>query len=381
MRGANRWDLGNSGPAAVNARMHEMAGDTGIRLLKFFLSLALSSQAWAQETPATVPAADGVFAAFATHPLVGIGEWHGLAQEIDFYADLIRDPRFARDVGNLVLETGSASQQATVDRYVNGDSVPYAELRRVWTDQVGWIPTVTYIGSINVYAAVRAVNLTLPPEQRIKVWLGEPPIDWSQIKTQDDWQPLLKERDHHPADLIAREILAKGKKALVIYGGAHMGLFGADKYFNLRAQIDAKQPGAWFIVVPYVGFLEKPCTARFERDTGGWRQPVLARVTDALKKRLLPPGCSIVDLPPNANEQQRKSWEAYNTNFSGLTADAVLYLGPRASLTRSPIRSDLYLDQDFRNEIDRRNRIMTGKPLTQLTEKENIAAPRPFFPD
>ena len=360
--------------------MHEMKGDMRIRLLRLFLSLALAPQAWAQKTPATVPAADGVFAAFATHPLVGIGEWHGLAQETDFYAALIRDPRFARDVGNIVLETGSASQQAVVDSYVNGDTVPYAELRRVWSDQVGWIPTVTYIGSINVYSAIRTVNLTLRPEQRIKVWLGEPPIDWSQIRTKDDWEPLVKERDNHPADLIAREILAKGKKALVIYGAAHMGLFGASKYFNLRAQIDAKQPGAWFVVVPYVGYLERPCTARFERDTRAWREPALAQVTGALKKRLLPPGCSVVDLPAKANEQQRKSWEAYNTNFAGLSADALLYLGPRASLTRSPTRADLYLDQDFRTEIDRRNRIMTGESLTEYTEKENIAAPRPFFP-
>ena len=71
----------------------------------------------------------------------------------------------------------------------------------------------------------------------------------------------MKERDNHPADLISREILSKGKKALVIYGTAHLGLFGARKYFNLRAQTDAKQPGAWFVVVPYVGYLEKPCTA------------------------------------------------------------------------------------------------------------------------
>ena len=201
-----------SGPAAVNARMHEMKGDMGIRLLKFFLSLALAPQAWAQKTPATVPAADGVFAAFATHPLVGIGEWHGLAQETDFYAALIRDPRFARDVGNIVLETGSASQQAVVDSYVNGDTVPYAELRRVWSDQVGWIPTVTYIGSINVYSALRAMNLTLPPEQRIKVWLGEPPIDWSQIRTKDDWEPLMKERDNHPAELIAAKSWRRARR-------------------------------------------------------------------------------------------------------------------------------------------------------------------------
>ncbi len=352
-----------------------------IRLLKCFFPLALVLQAFAEKTPATVPAADGVFAAFATHPLVGIGEWHGLAQEIDFYAALIRDPRFAREVGNVVLETGSVSQQAVVDRYVNGDSVPYAELRRVWSDQVGWIPTVTYIGSINVYSALRAVNLALRPEQRIKVWLGEPPIDWSLVRSKNDWEPLMKERDTHPADLIAREILAKGKKALVIYGAAHLGLFGADKYFNLRAQIDAKQPGAWFMVVPYVGYLEKPCTARFERDKRTWREPALAQVTGALKKRLLPAGCSIVDLPPNANEKQRKSWEAFNNSFAGLTADALLYLGPRARLTRSPTRPDLYLDEDFRREIDRRNRIMTGGPLTEFTEKENIASSRPFFPD
>src|SRR5579871_5981304 len=94
----------------------------------------------------------------------------------------------------------------------------------------------------------------------------------------------MKERDNHPADLIAREILSKGKKALVIYGAVHMGLFGAGKYFNLRAQIDAKQPGAWFVIVPYVGYLEKPCTTRFERDTRGWREPALAQVTGALKK-------------------------------------------------------------------------------------------------
>src|SRR5262245_53701975 len=117
----------SSGSVVVNARMHEIKGDMRISFLSLFFSLALAPQVWAQKTSPAVPAADGVFAAFATHPLVAIGEWHGLAQETDFYAALIRDPRFARDVGNIVLETGSASQQAVVDNYVNGDTVAYAE--------------------------------------------------------------------------------------------------------------------------------------------------------------------------------------------------------------------------------------------------------------
>jgi hypothetical protein len=35
-----------------------------------------------------------------------------------------------------------------VDSYVNGDMVPYAELRRVWSDQVGWFPL--YLANANV---------------------------------------------------------------------------------------------------------------------------------------------------------------------------------------------------------------------------------------
>jgi hypothetical protein len=125
--------------------------------------------------PIIVNAADGIFAAFQNHPLVGLGEWHELAQELDFYAVLVRDPRFAKSVGNIVVETGDAAQQAVVDRYVNGEKVPYTELRKIWFDTVGWFPAVQALGSINFYATVRAVNQGLPPENRIKVWLGDQP--------------------------------------------------------------------------------------------------------------------------------------------------------------------------------------------------------------
>ena len=56
-----------------------------------------------------VPGTDGIFLAFQTHSVVGIADWHGLAQEEDFYIDLIRDPRFAKEVGNVVVEFGGGS--------------------------------------------------------------------------------------------------------------------------------------------------------------------------------------------------------------------------------------------------------------------------------
>lgn len=148
---------------------------------------------------------DGIFKAFQDHPLVGIGDYHGLAQEEDFYASLIRDKRFAREIGNVVVEFGDAAQQETVDRYVSGEYVPYEQLRKVWSDTVGFIPTVTALGYLNFHAQVRAVNLGLPLDQRFHVWLGDPPIDWSIIKTQSEFfsaaraTKLLPSRNHQLA--------------------------------------------------------------------------------------------------------------------------------------------------------------------------------------
>src|SRR6185312_12544569 len=70
--------------------------------------------------PTVNPAVDGIMQAFQTHTLVAIGDDHGLAQEQDFYAALVRDPRFARQVGNVVVEFGDAVDQPILDRYLDG---------------------------------------------------------------------------------------------------------------------------------------------------------------------------------------------------------------------------------------------------------------------
>ena len=201
-----------------------------VSLVSFFF-LALLPEAYAQTPPKEPPAApvsapqpaiDGILAAFKTHPIVAIDDAHGLAQQLDFYGALVRDPRFGREVGNVVVEFGGSARQDIIDRYVAGEDVPYTELRRVWTDTVGWIPVVPYIGQINFFAHVRSANLKLPADQRIRVWLGEPPIDWSKISTRADFIPLLRARDDFPGALINREILGKNRRALVVYGGGHL---------------------------------------------------------------------------------------------------------------------------------------------------------------
>ena len=125
------------------------------------------AQTASRAAPTVRPAIDGILAEFEKHPLVGIGDAHNLAQQEDFFVSLIRDPRFAKEVSNVVVEFGTATHQDIVDRYINGGTVSFAELRSVWSDAVGAEPTVTGLGYANFFAQVRTTNLSLPPEQRV----------------------------------------------------------------------------------------------------------------------------------------------------------------------------------------------------------------------
>ena len=288
--------------------------------------------------PAVVPAVDGIFVAFQSHSIVGVADWHGLAQEEDFYVDLIRDPRFADEIGNVVVEFGDAAQQDTIDRYLAGEDIPYEQLRRVWTDTVGWLPTVTALGYLNFFAQVRAVNEGLPLSERIHIWLGEPPIDWSKVKTSADLTQT-SQRDRYPAELIKSQILAKHRKSLVIYGSVHF--FGSER---LKPLVEQSYPGAFFVVTPYRGFQNKMDSDVFEQDMEGWRSRVPATQAKGAKALLL--------------EEQG----------AGAVGDALLYLGPAASLTESPITPDLYLDLAFRKEINRRS-LIVNEHLSRLLSR------------
>jgi hypothetical protein len=327
--------------------------------------------------PTVTPAMDGIFAAFKTHSLVGLGEHHRIAQELDFYNALVRDPRFAREVGNVVVEFGGAAHQDIIDRYVAGEEVPYTELRKVWTDTVGWVPAVTGIGYPNFFAQLREVNRSLPPQERIRVWLGEPVIDWDKIKTHDEWFAINRTRDDFAADVIERNVLARGKKALVIYGGAHFelpvpGTAGEKlqkagwRNANLGDLIRRRHPGALYVALFYNGTANKDCAQDVEHGMSSWPVPALispARgsfVADKLR------ACSTLraedgEFPPGLTDQEKQQIVDATKDVMS-QADAVLYVGLSGSLTYSPYIPDQYLDADYRRTIARRYTLQTGQP-------------------
>jgi hypothetical protein len=364
----------------IEAKMRNIGRTLNVKrlslaFLMLFLSAAVSHAAG--PPPKGTKGVDGIFAAFQSHPLVGISEFHNLAQEADFYVSVINDPRFAEQVGNVVLEVGDAAQQDVADRYESGEDIPYLQLRKVWTDVVGWVPTVTALGSINIFPEVRSVNQTLPPEKRIKVWLGEPPIDWSQIKTKADWQPLNDNRDGFVASVIQREILSKGKKALIIYGAGHLGRNPEQR--NLRAILDASNPGTLYVVSPYLGYSSKKCAAPAEAIISRGKAPAIFSpvIGSSLEPVLRRSDCLTFPLPRNLTEEIR---QGYNTaNNSNLTSDAILYLGPRNILSAGTQVPDIYLDTEFRKEMERRTKIIMGELPTLTLPINNPVSRVPYF--
>ncbi len=365
-----------------------------IAVLALCISLLGVGPSFAQpKQPVIRPAVDGVLAAFDDHPIVGLGDAHLMAQEEDFYAALVRDPRFAAKVKNVVVEFGAASDQKIVDRYMNGENVPYTELRKIWTDPFGWSPPPFVLGYANLFAQLRVVNLALPPAQRVRVWLSHPPVDWSKLKRREDFHPVPGVRDSYPASLIEREILARGEKALIIYGYGHFNtdtslspLFGPQP--SLAMILNRDHPGALFVIVPYTGFLDKACNLAFEITAKEW--PVPAIVTpiagtslDDEKARQQCPRGPHEPVPPGVTKEQLPQLIAnFERYMAGVNADAMLYLGAVASLTRSPFLPDAYLDAAYQQEVMRHMAIVAPPGATAaimgFSPERNTAAPRPF---
>lgn len=158
--------------------------------------------------------------ALRTHAVVAVTAGHGESRGYAFGQLLIHDPRLIRAIDDIVIEEGSARFQDVADRFVRGENVPIESLRHVWRDTTQ--PGLGYDRQWEeFFQVVRAVNGSLPATHKVRVLLGDPPIEWENVKTPEDHRRWIEMRDTFPADLIQREVLAKGRKALLTYGSMH----------------------------------------------------------------------------------------------------------------------------------------------------------------
>ena len=180
---------------------------------------------------------------FEQYPIVALSEGpHNNQKGHEFRLALVRHPRFASLVDDVVVEFGNARYQPVMDRFTVGADVPYRELRQVWENTT--IPGPIWDAPIyyEFFAAIRDINRATG--SHIRVLLGDPPVDWTSIRGAAEIDANYARRDRHPATVIQQEVLKRNRRALIIYGEGHLltsGPLGADTLVDiLRRESQAR---------------------------------------------------------------------------------------------------------------------------------------------
>jgi uncharacterized iron-regulated protein len=330
--------------------------------------VSVSSLAQQRDSPQLALALDPIAAIiekFRTYSVVGLGEPHGNEQAHAFRLALIRDARFARTVNDIVVEFGAAQHQSLIDRFVRGDDVSDRSLRQVWQDTTQghtvWDVPI-YEG---FFRAVRTVNISLPRERQLRVLLGDPPTDWDNVRTWDDVARPMADynRDRHVAAVIQRDVLAKQRRALIIYGDGH--LWRKAPFPTLMSLLEhGGKMKAFTVASSNMADMQS-----VQADVVSWRVPSLAIV------RGTPLGESgfglYYPLPGDAAQ-----WRDVRLQDQ---FDAIIYYGPRSSLTSSKLAPTLCLDSDYmRMRLRRLTFLPPGAPNLgeRLTQYCASVAPR-----
>jgi hypothetical protein len=272
-------------------------------------------------------------------PIVALGELHGVEQGACFVEGLVRHPRFATRPTAIVVEFGNARYQDICDAYVMaGDDVPLSELRRIWCDFAGGGPW-GFRAPIypRFFATVREVNRGLPAERRIRILLGDPPIDWSTLHATAELDRELESRDLHNAS-VAKAALDDGRRVMVLAGTYHLMKQGpslpwvTEQSLGLVQILERDRPGSTFVVHPHRDLAESE-RERLERELAAWQIPSLARLAGTWIGNL-PAGIFFGWSLTGPGGRPYSPFAGSSLRLCDLV-DGLLYLGPLASYTWS----------------------------------------------
>ena len=216
-----------------------------------------------------------ILAAFSEHEFVALGESHGSVAEHALIGRLIERREFASKVGAIVVEFGNTRFQGVIDAYVSGKA---SNRRRVvealgeTTQREGVWTQPVYI---RFFDLVRRANLRLPERVRVRVLLGDPPIDWTKIDRTcadppNDWKRprCLDYWFQHQSETFARVALAGSqgpRRVLMIAGSAHFEHMHdrtpTSSATDTVTRIERGHRGSVFVITTFEGFPTAPSVA------------------------------------------------------------------------------------------------------------------------
>ena len=243
---------------------------------------------------------------------------------------MVRDPTFRNTIQEIVVEFASRNNQPLLDRYIGGEDVPIAEVRRIWRDttKVASWESPIYAEWL---AAIRTVNKELPPPRRVRVLAGDTAVNWRRINTHADWV-ALGDNNISIADVTVSQVLQKRHRALVVLGAGHVAKSGSD---NATTRIEHYSRSTFVLLLLYAGVLD--CSTEDSITLPFRDKPGLLEVS----------GTHLGQLP-------------YRDGSLSQATDALLYIAPRAAFTQAfpPAGS---LEAAYMKEVDRRSMIEWGE--------------------
>lgn len=142
------------------------------------VALFAGRQATTSRAAVPIDPIDAIVDAFASHPVVVFADDHGDRQMHEFGLAVVRDPRFAERVNDIVVENGNARYQSVMDRFVRGENVSADEVQHVWNDTTQvQVYSPPHAPIPDLYRLVREINATRPRNRQLRVLLGDPPVE------------------------------------------------------------------------------------------------------------------------------------------------------------------------------------------------------------
>jgi hypothetical protein len=298
-----------------------------------------------------------IFDAMGRFPLVAIAELHFLQEWHDFITALLFHPALPHQLTDIVVEFGNARYQATADRFILSDQpMARSALAPIWR-YLGWDAPVYE----QFFRTVRAVNWMRPADRRIRVLLGNQPYDVPRVKSATDpafrkW--WLDPPDEHYAAVVEREVLAKGRRALLIGGGGHLlrGIYSDRKILNVATRLARRHPNALYVVDSVVlrpGAQADAAGQRLKATFATWPRPALASLAGTW--------LGAVTTTLDGDWINRLADRAVNAAAARYDrqADAILYLGQGERLTASQADPVIFEYGSYRRELERLNPIVS----------------------
>jgi hypothetical protein len=328
-------------------------------------------------------AENAILAAFDKYEVVAMDSAHGNKDLDDFILDLIRNPDFPSRVNDIAVECGNSLYQPVLDRYVAGEDVPLSEVQATWRNT-----TQPMCGLSSFYEEffplVRRINQKLPPEKRLRVLAGDPPIDWTKVQSRDDVPIRFRNRDANIASVMETEVLSKHRKALMLFGSFH--LFHNGTLFPSAVQLYEKDyPGVTLVIADHVGFGNWTDLAKyndeFEARMASWPVPSLIQNLQGTWLTSLldvdySSGAIHIKLVNGPSGTQARVTPIVLDGYSKMI-DAYLYLGPRDLLLLEPPTETL-LAQAYLAELHRRAAVLDEEESLQ---RMGASAPFLYDPD